>query len=356
MARLAAFLLSLSASAFVLIGCTSPDDSVANEDDALGSSKLAACVQTLSCDAPAFAAPSTRAWRHALRSMTITALGGPKHRGRDLVLAPDANQTILAKFSYGPTHKDLTDEEVDVFVQRDCASGWEKIGTTVTTTNSTGHSAVEGVEDDGGRVYFEVPSNKRLGPGLHRLRLVVAGDGTSTDLLVDVLPPDAPVFVSDVDGTLTGSEMEEFGDAVTGDIPETHDGAAEAFRVLVSKGYHPIYLTARPDWLTGRTREFLAKRGFPLGVVHTSLTTTGAGFGSAAARFKSDELADLAKRGIKPRWAFGNKPSDSDAYASSVEKPNQRVFFQIDGAFVGRRIDSYTELLPEFSALPMACK
>ena len=46
---------------------------------------------------------------------------------------------------------------------------------------------------------------------------------------------------------------------------------------------------------------------------------------------------------------------DSEAYAA-LPVVNHRIFFQIDGEFTGRRIDSYEELLPEFARLAAACK
>ena len=61
-----------------------------------------------------------------------------------------------------------------------------------------------------GRYYFDIPAERQLAAGRHRVRLVVAGDGTSTDLFIDIVLPKTPIFVSDVDGTLTSSENVEF--------------------------------------------------------------------------------------------------------------------------------------------------
>ena len=59
---------------------------------------------------------------------------------------------------------------------------------------------------------------------------------------------------------------------------------------LAAKGYRPLYVTARPDWLTSRTREFLAKNGFPPGIIHTTTKGTGAIGAAAERRFKSTEI------------------------------------------------------------------
>src|SRR5262245_22769885 len=54
-------------------------------------------------------------WRHTLSSY-IVDLGAPHHRGIDLIASTDdATQTIAGKITYGPTDKDLEDEDVEVF-------------------------------------------------------------------------------------------------------------------------------------------------------------------------------------------------------------------------------------------------
>ena len=350
------FLTLLCLSATSLAACVGqPDDGATREEQ--DQTSALACQPSLACAAPKLAHAPIRDWRHGIKSRLDAASGSPNHRGRDLFVNPGAKQTVIAKFAYGVIDKDLEDEEVDVYVQRDCATAWEKLGTARTTGEGAPHPTVEGVEDTDGRIYFEIPAEKQLGPGKHRIRLVVAGDGSMTDLFIDVVPPKRPIFVSDVDGTLTSSENIEFLKLLEGELPETHPGAPEALRALAAKGYRPIYLTARPEWLVQRTRDFLEARGFPPGLVHTSTSALGAGFGASAAKFKTDELAMLSQKGLVPAFGFGNMPSDSDAYgAANVQPPDHRVFYQIDGAFNGRRIESYGELVPGFGALPAVCK
>ncbi len=337
----------------LVTGCSALADDAEATNDELNGNGTSACLPTLTCGAPELPFQK-RSWRHAIGARATVIQGAPHHRGRDLFVNPGAPQTVIGKLTYGLADKDLEDEEVDVFVQRDCASGWEKLGTAITTTDEAPHPTVEGVADTGGRIYFEIPPAKHLGPGKHRIRLVVAGDGTSTDLFIDVVPPKTPVFVSDVDGTLTSSENVEFVKLLTGDLPDTHPGAPEALRALAAKGYRPIYLTARPEWLVQRTRDFLDEHGFPPGIVHTSTTFTGAGFGASAASFKTNELAMLAEKGLVPSFGFGNKDSDVSAYATIPQ--DHRFLYQLDGDIAGRRIESYTELLPAFGALPAVCK
>ncbi|HSN99080.1 MAG TPA: hypothetical protein VLS89_12375, partial [Candidatus Nanopelagicales bacterium] len=294
-------------------------------------------------------------WNHVGSGITA-ALGSANHRGRDLFVNPGDPQWVIAKFAYGLSDDDLKDEQVDLYLLRDCGETWEPLGSSLTTEEDL-DLTVEGVENSGGRVYFEIPADKALGPGRHRVHLVVRGDLSSTDVFIEVVPPGTPMFVSDVDGTLTGTETEEFSALLTGDLPTVHADAPEAFHLLASKGYRPMYMTARPEWLTGRTREFVEAYGFPPGIIHTTLSLTGA-VGGSASTYKTEELAMLAERELLPAWAFGNTETDAEAYDNGGVMPlSQRVFYQFDdAAHGGRRIESYTELLEEIEALPSLCE
>ncbi|MDI1483152.1 phosphatidylinositol transfer protein [Polyangium sp. y55x31] len=308
------------------------------------------CAPIPACDAPPPPPGEPIDW-----NSIIPPFGDPNHRGRDLFLNPGDPQWILAKFSYGTFDDDIKGEYVDVYVLRDCGDTWEHLG-TATTTEDGEHATVEGVEDTGGRVYFQIPPEKALGLGRHRVHLVVKGDLSTTDLFVEVVPKGTPVFVSDIDGTLTTYETEEFVALAQGALPEVRKDAAKLFDVLVSKGYHPFYMTARPEWLGARTRAFLDQNGFPHGIVHTTLTKSGA-LGSEASSYKTGELLMLAQKGMIPTYAFGNTDTDAEAYFNAMVQPDERrVFIEFDDTVHGgRRIESYTELLDEAEALPSLC-
>jgi phosphatidate phosphatase PAH1 len=315
----------------------------------------ATCAPMPACNGAAGPARGAKRDREHTTSSFVAASGGPHHRGRDAIYTAGEPQWIIGKFAYGMSDKDLKDEEVDVWLDRGCGGAWEKLGTTRTTEEGA-HAIVEGVEDSGGRIYFEMPAGKELALGRHRVRLVVAGDHSSADLLIDVVAKSAPVIVSDVDGTLTSSETAEYPALLTGDLPEAQPDAAAVIRALVEKGYRPIYLTARPEWLTDRTKEFLATRGFPPGIVHTTTGLTGA-LGGAAAKFKSAELVLIGQKGLAIKWAFGNKASDTDAYhAANVQPVDQRVFLQVDDTHGGRRIEKYADVLAAAQATATACQ
>ena len=310
------------------------------------------CGPIVACDAPPPDPGPKRDWRH-WTSTGVVALGAPNHRGRDQFYNPGDEQWILGKIAYGLSDKDLSDEEVDLYVLRDCGTKWEKLGTTLTTTGS--HPTVEGVEDNGGRVYFPIPAAQALGLGLHRLHMVVAGDLSTTDLFVEVVAPGTPTFVSDIDGTLTPNDTEEWVTLLTGTVAEAIPDSAAALQLLADRGYHPYYLTARPEWLTGRSREFLAQRGYPRGLLHTAVSTTGA-IGSTAATVKTADLAFLVQRGVKPIYAFGNAETDEEAYHNTGVPADHVIMINFSSpAYGSRLIGSYAELLPEFSALPDLC-
>lgn len=315
-----------------------------------------ACIAQPKCDGgggPQLAAKHP--FEHTLS--TIAAASGPAfHRGRDQIYATGDAQWVIGKMTYTYLDKDLKDEAVDVFVERGCSGTWEKLGATRTTATDGAHATVEGVEDNGGRVFFEIPRAKELPVGRHRIRLVVTADQTSTDLLIDVVPKATSIVVSDVDGTLTSSESAEYPALLTGSLPDAQPDAANVLSALAAKGHRVVYLTARPEWLTARTREFLTSAGFPPGILHTTTGVTGA-IGAAAASYKSGELAMLQAHGHTIAWAFGNKASDTDAYAAAKIQPaDHRVFLQVTDTHGGRRIESYAQLLPIVTTLPAICQ
>jgi hypothetical protein len=284
----------------------------------------------------------------------VTSVLGANHRGHDILVVDGQEQWLIGKFAYGVTDKDLVGEEVDVFVERGCAGSWERLGTAVTTRKGE-HVPVDGVWDTGGRVYFAIPRDKALPIGRHRVRFVVAGDHTHADLFVDVAAPAAPIFVSDVDGTLTSSESAEVLKLFTGGLPRAQPGAAAALSALAAKGYRPVYLTARPEWLLDRTRAFLAANGFPPGVIRTTTGVMGIS-GKRAAAFKSAELAALRTKGFTIGWAFGNRPSDAEAYeAAAIAPPDHRVFLRLDDPHGGRRIEQYRDLVSAVASAPPVC-
>jgi hypothetical protein len=356
---------------------------------------VAAQAELCAKDPPAIVG-DTRDWNHPTESPLIV-IGAAHHRGRDAFYTVGDDQWVLAKIAYGPADKDLKGEAVDIYVQRGCAGSWEKLefDQPVLTTVDGEHEMIEGVEDTGGRVYAQIPAAQKLGIGHHRVRVVVAGDQTYADQSIEVLPKGTSIFVSDVDGTLTErkpgdtslacDEESDFPALWRGMLdgtrqqPNVHDGAAAAFKLLAARGYRPLYLTARPEWLVPHTHAFLteAARGdhrgdLPAGVVHTTLGLTGA-FNSAAEAFKKNELAMLVAKGLKPVFGFGNRPSDVATYDANdvpfrfffenVDTQNRSCSTivnvpQLPGGALAKgdwRIQSYKSLVPRFGAVTAIC-
>jgi hypothetical protein len=339
-----------------------PDDGTSTDGDATSSGESSTtggggvpgawCEPIPTCDAPLPDPGPAIDWEHTETTLVV-ASGAPMHRGRDMFFLEDDQHWVLGKFAYGLNDYDLEDEQVDLYLLRNCTGDWEPLG-GVRTTWEGDHAEVEGIVDTGGRVY--VPLLKKLEPGRHRVHMVVRGDLTRADQYIEVVPPGTPVVLSDVDGTLTTSETEEFFDLLSGSLPEVQPGAPEALQALAAAGYHPIYLTSRPEFLGTRTQQFIRDRGLPPGIVHTSLNYTGA-LGDAAIEQKTAELAAFAERGLVPAWVFGNTSSDADAYDNAGIQPvEQRVFLAYDDAHGGRRIESWQDIVAEVQGVPDLCE
>lgn len=316
----------------------------------------ASCPAPPACSTAAPSLGATASWRHITTRVTV-ALGGPRHRGRDLFLREGEAQWAMAKFAYGINDDDLNDEDVDIYLLRGCGARWELLGTAATSANGSPHATVEGVADDGGRVYFPIPAAQRLAVGWHKLLFVVRGDHTTAVQWINVLPAGAHVVVTDVDGTLTESENAAVLALLTGPPPGANSGGADMLRALVDRGYQIFYLTARPEWLAQSTHDWLTLRGFPRGIVHTTLGFTGA-TGAPAQTFKTAELTALRTRlGMAPDYGFGNTDSDVAAYASIPVPTSGAFYYQYTGdTRGGTRVDDYNTLVSRFRALPLVCR
>ncbi len=310
-----------------------------------------ACPPVPSCDVPLPAAQPLLDWEH-FESSFVTDSGNERHRGRDMFYNPGDTHWAMGKFAYGGNDWDLSGERVDLYLLRNCEGDWEPLGPTYTTFDGD-HPTVDGVEDSGGWVFFQL---NQLPLGRHRVHMVVRGDDSRNDTYIEVVEPGTPIILSDIDGTLTTSEWERAGDFLNNNIPDVNPGAPEALHALVDLGFRPMYLTARPEWLGNRTYEFIELRGLPPGIIHTTLSATGAQ-GNSAVTYKSGELDAIAAKGLVPTWVFGNTDSDATAYDHAGIQPlDHRVFFQFDDPYGGRRIESYFDLLPDFMALDPVCE
>lgn len=248
-------------------------------------------------------------WRH-LASELIEEAGSPHHRGHDLVATTeDATQTITGKITYGASDKDLEDEDIDVFA---CMStGWMKLGTSRTNGN--------------GIFTLELTGAARVPAGLRDLYLSVAGDRTGAAFLALVAAPGSPVVVSDIDGTLTESENAyPISLALGGEVPAQPDAPA-ALMTATTRGVNLVYISARGDRFTQDTRDWLAAKGFPRGIVKLPRSIiTMPGEDTIEAKI---ELLGLLE-GFDVLAGIGNRTTDVAAYGA-VGLPPDRIFIKL---------------------------
>nr|CAG4646797.1 EOG090X00NX [Megafenestra aurita] len=243
--------------------------------------------------------PSTpcEKWMRKRTSVKIKNIGA-NHRANDVIVNESMQQTIVARFMYGPLDMvALTGEKVDVHFLRDATNGeWDLIATEVT--------------DKTGRLVCSIPSDRTLPPGLHPIKMVVRGDHTYADLYVAVLPSRTQAVVFSIDGSFTASV------SVTGRDPKVRAGAVDVVRHWQELGYLIIYTTGRPDMQQRRVVSWLAQHNFPHG-----LLSFADGLSTDPLRHKAEYLKLLVSEvGLEIRAAYGSS-KDISVYTSVGIKP-----------------------------------
>lgn len=261
------------------------------------------------------------------RSKLVVAMGDARHRGQDVLVVAGQAQRLAGKFAYGQVDKDLKDEAVEIYIQKGAPCGdWSLLG-QAWTSRAGDQGTVDGVVDDGGRVFFEIPEERRLPAGRYPIRLRVRGDGTVAAFDLVVVPPSTKVVVFDIDGTLTTRDKEITKDYLAEMVSVDYDpamyvGAVEVVKAWAGKGYTVVYLTGRPDFLRSLSQKWLEKKGFPPGVLHLADTMRQVlPTSSGIAKYKTDYLQSLQARGLPIAAAYGNAATDIEAFASAgIEK------------------------------------
>ncbi len=247
---------------------------------------------------------TTTGFRHASTSIAAR-VGGPRHRGIDLIAAEtDQVQTLAGKLAYSAADKDAEDERVELFA---CvANSWRSVGVTRT--------------DRGGRFTVTLSGDQRLPPGLRDLYGFVPADASAFTFLAYVAKAGDAVIVTDIDGTITASENAVFNTVLFGDDIGHRLGAPKAF---VDAGRVIVYLSSRGDQLTSVTRGWLEAHGFPRGPIrHAQSSVTKPGPKTVA--FKADVLRKL---GVPVYAAIGNRATDVAAYRAAGI-PADRIFMK----------------------------
>lgn len=268
---------------------------------------------------------SREAWRHRRTPVFTISQGAPQHRCRDSLAVAGGPQEVICKFAYGPWDKDLEDEDVEVFVRPEGSDAWRRLG--VGRTGRGEHrDGTRDIRNLDGWMVFPIPGAAALPPGRHRVRAVVQGDGAAVEADLWVLAPSHAVVVFDIDGTLTTGDSEltrELANAAAEEIyhPKIRAGAADVIRARVAAGALPVYLTARPDRLTNRTRAWLEAENLPAGPLQLQSSVAGALSKPHTQRYKQRVVQALVDQGFTVVAAYGNAVTDIDAYLAAGLEP-----------------------------------
>ena len=132
-----------------------------------------------------------------------------------------------------------------------------------------------------------------------------------TDILVACREANRPLFVSDIDQTL--SCWQERREVLFG-APNAMSGAAEVM-TRIARDYSVLYLTHRWDYLAKRTHRWLNAKGFPGGPIFAAR-----GWSELVAdneKFKTAVLARISGRFHGGGFGIGDQASDVLAYEGS---------------------------------------
>ncbi|MEC9399168.1 MAG: hypothetical protein VX475_16205 [Myxococcota bacterium] len=273
-------------------------------------------------------AKKPREWEH--RRSAVVASGKPDHSAQDLLTTSDHGVTIVGKFAYGRSSKDLEDELVEILIDA-CDGSYKSLGSART--------------NDDGRIAFALDKARLPEPGVYGIVLRVEGDGSAITSTLRVFPPKTRLVVFDIDGTLTTKDAEIFEDAIADFfepiydkevVPEERASAVEITQLRHAQGYPLVYLTGRPYALTRITREWLTTQGFAPGNLHVTdeseqVLPTESGVGI----FKRDYLKSLTAKGFILEAAYGNAETDIFAYANANVSPARTFIAGVHGGKKG---------------------
>jgi hypothetical protein len=226
----------------------------------------------------------------------------------------------------------LPGENVSLWVYDPDAMAWSSIGRTTT--------------DDSGA--YDLPDTGFVAANGQPIYAVLEADGSCAEHYDELLPPGSKFVVTDIDGTLTTSDNEEFiqlGDATY--VPKMKTSADKLMQAWAMKGYPIVYLTARPHVVRVETRIWLHDLGFPDGPVITANAVAG-----PADTYKTMWLERLITTfGWVPVAAYGNADTDITAYANAgIPKEDTFIIGPLagDSGTVAIPNDDYTQHIATF--------
>jgi len=157
-------------------------------------------------------------------------------------------------------------------------------------------------------VSFEPP-----GPGQHQITVRLDGKSKyradDAPLIVAVYPPETRFFVTDIDHTVADISAVEFLLKPNEKVPVVKDSVEVLGRL--SSRYVILYVTARDEAFTRKTREWLVMKQFPRGPV---FFWDFLGADLSHRRYKTALIANLKKSFPNIAAGAGDLPEDGQAY------------------------------------------
>lgn len=234
--------------------------------------------------------------RTAIKIKNLSA----NHRANDCITLEDQEQTLIARFMYGPLDMvSLSGEKVDVYVMTQPPSGEYVLFDTAVTGS-------------GGKFSFSIPEDKKLPVGIYPFKLVVRGDHTWVDSNLAVLPPKTEAVVFSIDGSFTTNVY------IRGKDPKVRAGAVDVVRHWQELGFLIIYVTSRLDFQKIKVMSWLAEHNFPYGLVSFC-----SGISKDIQRHKTEFLRYLVNDCQVQIYAAYGSVKDISVYASIGIKPQQ---------------------------------
>jgi hypothetical protein len=245
---------------------------------------------------------------------TVSNNPNPVYDSEDVIGNPGVAQVLTGSIKRASSPLVVQNPVAGEFVSlwaRNGANGWKQLGRAAT--------------DDSGNFSFDVTSKSGFGEGANSAFTVVEGDATCAIHGVFQWPAGTEVVITDIDGTITLDDA-QFTKQVSEDPtydPLLNKSADEVMKKWGEKGYHVIYLSARPFSLRGPTRAWLHEKGVPFGPL---ITASSFVFGDSARQYKRTNVSTMKNTfGWKIVAAYGNADSDYQAY-EDAGIPKQTTF------------------------------
>lgn len=219
--------------------------------------------------------------------------------------------TLEAKFDRGSAiHADVKEKYVEVFYIGTGFSEWIPL--------KNGPYSGNYKTNNDGKIFVKLPPS--LKEGSYKFKMSLINDPAKdynyvTDAFgyVTVIKNGAKVVVFDIDETLTLSNFEQFRAYLDeGDTSRIKPRVAadDLVKLYKEKGYHIVYVTARPYWDANISRQWLSQN---LGVPHFTLRTRKA-LTDDTKGYKESLLKQFSRHGASLYRAYGNAKTDAYAF------------------------------------------